>query len=210
MSRPVSQYWPAPNEAAVAALQDLTAPGALVLNGTFSKPGVTFSFPGMNRSVSLTSENDLSEANFTIVGATSSGVAVEEVMAGPNGDTVQSVNSYHTITSITCDSAVDGISVGSGQTGYLSWYLYDYNRRFSSYLAIQVVVEGAINYTFGATLEDVSKVEAPYLFDVTADLTNKNANGTGTAVSGLRYYTTTINASDETGSLIVYYMQQGI
>jgi hypothetical protein len=210
MSRPVSQYWPVPNETAVAALQDLAAPGALVLNGTLSRKGVPLSFPQMNRAVSLTSANNLGAANFTIVGTTSSGIAVEEVMAGPNNNTVQSANSYHTITSITCDAAVNGISAGSGQSGYLSWNQYDYNRGFSSYLAIQVVVEGNITYTFGATLEDVSSVIDPYLFDVTTDLTNQNVDGTGTAVTGLRYYTTTINASDDTGALTVYYMQQGI
>lgn len=210
MSRPVSQFWPAPNDTAVALLQDLAAPGALVLNGAFSRPNVPFSFPQMNRVVSLTSANDLSGANFTITGSTSSGIAVQEVIAGPNNNTIQSVNSYHVISSITCDAAVDGISIGSGQSGYLSWILYDYNRNPSPFVAAQIVVDGVINYSFGATLQDVTSVLEPYLFDTSNALNNLAVNGTGIALSGLRYYTTTINTSDDTGSLTAYYMQQGI
>lgn len=210
MSRPVSQFWPAPNDTAVALLQDLAAPGALVLNGAFSRPNVPFSFPQMNRVVSLTSANDLSGANFTITGSTSSGIAVQEVIAGPNNNTIQSVNSYHVISSITCDAAVDGISIGSGQSGYLSWNSFDYNRNGATFVAVQIVVEGTINYSFGTTLQDVTNVPDPYLVDVSGGLNNLDVNGTAISLMGLRYYTTTINTSDATGALTAYYLQPGL
>ena len=210
MSRPVSQYWPVPDETAVAALQDLAAPGALVLNGTFSRSGAPLSFPQMNRTVSLTSANDLSGANFTITGFTSSGIAVAEEIVGPDNGTVETAEIFHAITSITCDAAVNGISAGSGTTGYLSWNLFDYNRNYSGVLSVQVVVEGNITYSFGATLQDVASVLDPYLFDTTEVLDDLNANGTGLAESGLRYYTVQITDSDDTGALTAYFMQQGL
>lgn len=210
MSRPISQIWTPTDTVAVAALQDLVAPGNLILNGTFSPNGDPFSFPQMTRVVSFTSANDLSGANFTINGLTSTGISVSETLVGPNNETVESVNFYNKIFSISSDSAVNGISVGSGETGHLNWLLYDYNRDAAAFLAIQVVVEGTINYTFGATLQDVSQVLDPYAFDITNSLTAQTTNQTAVALIGLQYYTTFINSSDATGSLTSYYMQQGL
>lgn len=51
--------------------------------------------------ITLYSASDLAATNFTIVGILSNGAPGGEVMAGPNDDTVTSVQSYDSITSIT-------------------------------------------------------------------------------------------------------------
>jgi hypothetical protein len=123
MTRILKYNFPSVNNtiSAVCALQDVAGPGNLLLNGAFVEPvtGVmSFKNRGYSRSVSFTSGNDLSGANFSIVGMENGVVVTENAIVGPDNETVFSNKTYDTITSITVDQAVIGIQVGGGRLGY--------------------------------------------------------------------------------------------
>ncbi len=78
----------------VAASQHMTSAVAL----TLSASPVTFS---TSRQVALTSASNLSAINFTIVGLDDSNASLTEVIAGPNATTIETVNLFSRVISIT-------------------------------------------------------------------------------------------------------------
>src|SRR6266850_3299330 len=113
MARPVVINWPVTSNTSVAALQTLGAAGNLVIN---YGPNGFFDFVNLTRKITFTSANNLAGVNFTITG-TLNGTTISEVLAGPNANTVTSVNIYDTITSIAANAAAAAVSAGTGQTG---------------------------------------------------------------------------------------------
>lgn len=114
-------YWAPQDLQAVSLLQNKGSAGTLLLNGTYVNPtSTTISFiaQGFTRNVSLTSVNDLSAANFTITGVQNNTVVVNTI-AGPNNNTVYTTDNFDIISSISVDTAVNGIKVGTGLTGFL-------------------------------------------------------------------------------------------
>jgi hypothetical protein len=115
----MTQYiFPDANTQDVCLIQDTTGMVNLILNGNLASSGsVSFISNGYSRQVSFTSVNNLSGATFTIYG-TQNGVAINEVVTGPNDDTVYSTLVYDVVTVITSSAAVSGVSVGSGYNGF--------------------------------------------------------------------------------------------
>ena len=148
--------WIAADPVAIAALQTYVAAATLVLNGTLGSfqngafGAVTLN--GIARVVTLTSANNLSGINVTITG-TRDGVAVSQTIAGPNANTVVTTTLFNTITRITTSGAVTAISVGTGQTGVISWYKTN-NLTSVMNVGIQAVVTGTISYTLQLTLDE--------------------------------------------------------
>lgn len=120
MATYIEKYWAAQDLQAVSLLQNVASPGALLLNGTYynaSSSTINFNTQGFVRNVSLTSVNDLSAASFTISGVQNNTV-VSNTIAGPNNNTVYTTDSFDIISSVTVNSAVNGIKVGTGLTGF--------------------------------------------------------------------------------------------
>jgi hypothetical protein len=120
MATYIEKYWAAQDLAAVSALQNLASPGALLLNGTYYNAAsntISFNAQGFARNVSLTSVNDLSAASFTISGVQNNTV-VTNTIAGPNNNTVYTPDIFDIISSITVNMAVNGVSAGTGLTGF--------------------------------------------------------------------------------------------
>lgn len=238
MARPTKYVWPVEDNQAVCLPQQLGAAGNLIINGTLSVNeqivGGTNSsltsnyfanFPGITRAVSITSTGDLSGINFTITGYIDSVRTASVTIAGPNNSTVSTatVPAYFTkVTSVTASAAVGtNVSVGTGTVGYTLWFRNDYNRIKSDLTVFVDVVAGTINYTFETTLDDVDSVAAPNVFDPidgvsipTIPAATPMGGATTTIVSNYFWPTNAsrihINSSDGTGTLVVYFLQQGI
>src|SRR5689334_7335131 len=120
MATYIEKYWAAQDLQAVSLLQNVASPGALLLNGTYfnaSSSTINFNTQGFVRNVSLTSVNDLSAASFTISGVQNNTV-VSNTIAGPNNNTVYTTDSFDIISSITVNSAVNGVKAGTGLIGF--------------------------------------------------------------------------------------------
>lgn len=238
MARPSVVSWPTPDNAAVCALQTTTAAGSLIINGTSSifRPSGSLpsyaSFPQIIRQVTLTSTGNLSGINFTITGLGPNGTVISTTVAGPNNDTVTTSSTYFTtVTSVTANAAVTtAVSVGTGTIGYLNWLKYNYHATVCA-MSVAVDVTGTINYTFGATLDDVTQVASPYIFDPILSMVSATSSvaapvallslpysGAGAptytepvyAAMPLNYYTIFINSSNSSGGLVATFIQQGI
>lgn len=139
MSIPITIYWAPINPTGVAPLQDVAGGENLVLNSSLvSLPQGPFIYDKVIRTISFYSANNLSGATFTITGIGSpvdvSGnptaplSKITENRAGPNNDNVDSLNVYSQIISISTNVAVNGISVGFGESGITDYVFMDYNR----------------------------------------------------------------------------------
>lgn len=71
---------------------------------------------GLSDQITLTSTGNISAVNFTITGTDNSGTVLSEIIAGPNNNTVTSVNFYSTVTKLSCDAAV-GTNTSAGHAG---------------------------------------------------------------------------------------------
>jgi hypothetical protein len=212
MTRPVVITWPLTSTTAVAKAQTLVAAGNLVLNGSLIAPGINIPpivFNGITRTITLTSAANLSAVNFTITGYVNSAI-VTEVLAGPNGNTVTSVNAYDSILSISASAGFspNTVSAGTGQTGRTHWINFDYDILVPNY-SIQVVVTGTINYTFGVTLDDVNTV-TPTVFTPVVALTGATTSQLASLTAPINWMKITINSSDATGAIVATFLQQGL
>ena len=140
--------WPVIDKAAVCALQDLASAGSLLLNGTLTNVDTPnqISFIGNNfiRSISITSANNLSAVNFTIIGFQNEAF-VTETIVGPNNTTLFGTKYYDIITSVIVSASVNQVSIGTGDKGYLP--LIQLN-----------TVSSSINYSCSARLPNSSSI----------------------------------------------------
>ncbi len=91
--------------------------GALTIDGSLANGG-SVTFPAA-RKVSISSVDNESAVNFTVVGTDAGGNAQQEVIAGGNDTTVTGTKSFKTITSVTASAAVTG-KVELGPAGPLN------------------------------------------------------------------------------------------
>ncbi len=152
--RPVRQVlqFPAAATASVAALQTTAGAAALTLTAS------TVVVAGPNApqvQVTLTSGGNDSAINFTITGTDYRGQVVSEVLAGPNTNTVTSVNSYATITSITTSGAVGtNVSAGNAQAGSSPVVVFNqYSDPFS--VSLSLTFTGTANVTVQYTNDPI-------------------------------------------------------
>jgi hypothetical protein len=95
---------------------NLTINGALADGGSVN---FTTSAAQQPRQVTITGTGDESGKNFTITGTNSSGIALVEIVAGPNNNTVNSTGYFNTITQIAVSAGTTAaITVGSGAGEY--------------------------------------------------------------------------------------------
>ncbi len=207
--RPVRQVlqFPAAATASVAALQTTAGAAALTLTAS------TVALSGPNApqvQVTLTSGGNDSAINFTILGTDYRGQVVSEVLAGPNTNTVTSVNSYATITSITTSGAVGtNVSAGNAQSGSSPVVvLNQYSTPFSVSLAL--VFSGVANVTVQYTTDNVftgASLDALAWFNDSA-LTNQAANNMASLIAPVSAVRCIFNSG--TGTVAFTVTQAGI
>jgi len=162
--------WSVQDLIAVSALQDVVAPGPVLLNGTLFDSTipdqVSFIKNNMIRSVSLTSVNDLSLTNFIITGLQNSAY-VSETVSGPNNNTIYSTKYYDIITSVVASTAVNGIQIGTGDAGFLPLIAVDVNAVIINYSTSVLLPAGSgITYSLLQTLDQVNNNFIPFLNQV--------------------------------------------
>jgi hypothetical protein len=147
--------WPAANNDDIALLQALVDNTPLLLNGRFTNErtykNVDFSYSNkMNASVvrklTFTSAQNMGAANFTIYGRQNDLDIVENI-AGPNTNTVTSVNYYDYIDKIEHTGVVAGnVSIGTSSIGFFTPATFDVkNYRKTLEYAINFVIDPADN-----------------------------------------------------------------
>lgn len=154
--------WPVMDTSAVCALQNLDAAGPLLLNGTLANTStpsqISFIAANFIRSVSLTSVNNIAAVTFVISGF-QNGAFVTESIAGPNNNTVFGTMYYDYITSVVPNGSVTGISVGTGNAGYLPIISVNTNNiggNVNYSCSVLLPAESGITYTLVQTLESIT------------------------------------------------------
>ncbi len=211
MGTPSVYTFPKADPAAVSALQTTAGAGTILLNGTLAvntNNGLFVNFDGISRVVSLTSLNDLSGVNVTING-TLNGAAVTATLAGPNDNTVSTTQLYSSVTSVSVNGAVTGLSVGTGSTGATNWKMIDEHGSVMN-LGIAVIATATISYSFQVTLDDANTVVTPNVFTPITALTAATGSELGDYTGPIRFANIIINSSSGNGALTATMIQQGL
>lgn len=214
MAYPVVVKWLAPVNNAIAETQIVDTNDFFILDGnSVFQRGVPTAIPynNVSRTISFTALGDSSDVEFVITG-TYRNQPQTDTVTGPNANTVYSTNLFDSVTSIqaTLNDSTP-VSVGFGTTGVTPWMQYDYERSINA-VTYQVVVSGTINYTLQQTLDDMNKVSQPsFTFDGTGSLTAQSASAyASSSILPFTFSRLIINSSDNTGSLTLTYLEQGI
>jgi hypothetical protein len=98
---------------AIAAAQQLVAgPPEFTLNGILSVAGVADL--GTARHVTITSDADESGANYTVVGTDRYGNRLTEAIQGPNTETVEGIENFQTVITVTATAYTNGyVTIGT-------------------------------------------------------------------------------------------------
>jgi hypothetical protein len=211
MARPQVYNWPAADTAAICAVQ--SAVTNLVINGTQASRNPvgfpnTVEFPGILRSVSITSTFNLSGVNFTITGTYGNKI-VSETRLGPTaGNTVYTTQLFSSVTAVSVSSAVGAVSIGSGNSGQTGWFSFNYHSTGPSLLTASISnVVGTINVAGATTLDDVNTNSNPFLFDALV-LSSATADGFANCTIPITFATILVAVSS--GSFTATLVQQGI
>lgn len=152
----------------IALLTELAAAQNVVLNQALDLTGTKYweisraniIKYGSIRKITLSSTAILNVVNFQIVG-TQNGILLNEILGGPNNNTVSSVNYYDTIISITPVTGVvpvgARISVSMSVTGYMPVIILNSSRNTGlTPFVISFVVAAAnpVTYTTYLSLKD--------------------------------------------------------
>ena len=216
MAKLITSIWPVMVLDAYAKLQDVAANANVMLVGT--NRGILPKIDYGARTVSITSANNLAAVQFTIRGFVYD-TAITEVIAGPNANTIYSVNYFTSISAITVDNIAAGVSVGTGNTGFLTPATI--NAQTSNFgVTVSVNVVNNINYSVFRSLENINKVTA------SGNIINPAVSGNEFPYPGIPVnsvvdiisYTNNpmqtvllrVNGSDITGTAILRILQNGI
>ena len=126
MSQFYEYNWPAPIANGISLFQTTTANTPLLLNGSYVNKTtriVNFIDFGIVPRVTLNSAVNLSAITFLITGY-QNGVFISEPLAGPNANTVTSVNCFDTVTQIIPNTTnASSVQVGVASVGYFPMIL---------------------------------------------------------------------------------------
>jgi hypothetical protein len=214
--------WPVLDTEAICASQNVAQNGSFVINGTLASAGSYVSngtvvstnlvtFDGYCRTISFVSANNLTGVTFTITGYVN-GVLTTESVAGNFANTPRySTNFYSSIQSITSNTAVNAVLVGSGQTGYIDWFLSDSLSAVAN-LTVAVTVTDDVEYTFQVTLDDVTTTTSPNVFIPT---TVPSMSGASTSeiinyTAPSFYSRILVVSTNDTGTFTAQFLQQGV
>ena len=127
MSQFYEYNWPTPVVNGISLFQTLTANIPLLLNGSYvNKTTKTVNFVddfGIVPRITLNSAANLSGINFLITGY-QNGVFISETLAGPNANTVTSINCFDTLLQIIPSGATaSNLQAGVAALGYFPMIL---------------------------------------------------------------------------------------
>lgn len=127
MSQFYEYNWPAPIANGISLFQTLTANIPLLLNGSYvNKTTKAVNFVGdfgIVPRITLNSAANISGINFLITGY-QNGVFISETLAGPNANTVTSVNCFDTLLQIIpTGTTASTVQVGVASVGYFPMIL---------------------------------------------------------------------------------------
>lgn len=160
--------WRPHNPAAVCLSQNVAAGSSFLINGEetnvipYASSGV-WQIIRLQRTFTITTAltTDLSGVNFTVTGSVG-GYPRSETISGPilGAGTKESTLQFDTITNVSVDTNVVGVSIGTGTHGRTGWTLYD---NFVPFSALSVQIDSTdtsltARYTFQSTLRDASNV----------------------------------------------------
>lgn len=171
--RPVVISIPIPVVNSVSATQTFTASSqSVLLNGSLSNvgrqstqgysPNVTF--PGIQRTVTITSTGNISTSTFTITGIDTRGQAVATTLTGPNGATATTTAEFAQVNSITVGTTASSpFTVGTGATGSSIWVQGNlFMAPFAVTVAVNTVTSAPI--TIQDTPDDANAVVPTNIF----------------------------------------------
>jgi len=211
MSIPITLLWNAPSANFIGLLQSRLNAGPMVLT---NPTGV--SIPNFARTVSFTSAFNNSAMAFTIVGKDIYGnVITEAPIAGPNANTVESVNSYNFITSITASAAFTSVSVGTGTGGQSIWVVLN-PLNVGAQTSLNATVTGTVAYSVVRTPIDVNKYPFPapanvYTYPVVAALTAATTNQAyEMTIPSMGVQLQMAQGAGNTGTVAFTVLQQGV
>lgn len=217
MARPVVYHWKASDTSAVCKLQSTAGAASLILDGNEVSAGIA-QFPGVQRTVSITSINNLTGVNFTING-TLDNRTVSVTRAGPNGTgvpvTVYTSQLFTTVTSVTVDVAANAVSLGSGILGQTNWFAFNFQQTFPAMTVSVTDVVGTVNLIGTTTLSDVNDGKYPLgprddVFEGIIGLdTQFHVDKFGTCMIPVRSANILV-VTGTTGSFTATFLQQGI
>jgi hypothetical protein len=183
-------------------------------------------FLNLARKLTLSSPDDLSAVDFLITGTDQFGNPLSEILAGPNNNTVTTVNQYHTILSIGAGGLYTNLSIGIGSTGTFQWIKVN-TLNVYPIITITGEVTGTINYSINQTLDTLEYSKnissnigqgstlkyivntTPVSFPITGALTNATTNEIFTMFTPVTALQAIVNSSAG-GTLTVNILQQGI
>ncbi len=149
---------------AVSASQTPASTTVLV-NGTLASGGIaTFATQQL---VGVTSAANIAARVFTINGVDGAGNVISDTVTGVNANTVNSVQNFKTVTSITVDAGtgaamtVDTVTIGASNPILLDQHVSPFA------IGLFVVVSGTVNYTVQYTGDNVYPQPATNLSGVT-------------------------------------------
>jgi hypothetical protein len=126
MSQFYEYNWPTPIANGISLSQTLTANIPLLLNGSYVNKTtriVNFIVFGIVPRITLNSAANISGINFLITGY-QNGVFISETLAGPNANTVTSVNCFDTLLQIIpTGTTASTVQVGVASVGYFPMIL---------------------------------------------------------------------------------------
>lgn len=208
--------FPATDDDAICAAQQISAAGYLLINGAARSTALAtlgFAVGGsFNIPVTLTSTGNLSGVSFIITGRTRAGITTTETIAGPNNNTVTTTAKFNIVESVYASGAVaTGVKIGFSSTGTTSWIPADFEvGRFNAGLGFNVT--GTINYTLQHTFDNVYNTAiTPFAFDCAdTNVVNATADANTNYDKPVGAWQININSSSAEGSLVAWIIENGI
>lgn len=184
----------------IAEDQDLTEDTALDLDGVL---GTSLDYA---RQLGIYSADNISTVNFTVVGLDANGRSISEVVTGINSSTVETVNYYKDITSITPDATSSStVIVGTvDEAASVILPLDDYN---SNPAHILVDISGTINFTVQETSSNCRDPSQPIVWENISALASKSADTSGASTAGVKGLRIIINSYSSGAELQMYVNQ---
>jgi hypothetical protein len=161
--------WPVVDKSAVCSVQDVGSAGPLVLNGTLSDssivpPQISFINSNLIRTVSISAGADpfRTTSRIFIIAGFQNNAPVTDTITLPSliDTTVYGIIHFDIITSVSVDGSITGVSVGTGNTGYLPLFIVNTGTSIINY-SMSVIfppsVTTNINYSIYQTLDQVNE-----------------------------------------------------
>lgn len=207
MSKPQTWLWLPQNKEAFCQSQSPQSARYLTLNGT----QMTSALTGIARTISLTSDKDLSAVDITCDGILN-GKKVSQKIQGPNKNTVETTQIFEILAAVYAADAAQNLSVGTGTKGQTAWFLWDYQRNVAAFSTQVVILDGAAKYSLMGTLSDpaLHTDMTKRMFSLGNDWKEQTESKLSPAILfPVRYACVQILESDDKAALEITLLQQG-